>query len=810
MSEAPPPKRPRTDRGVHGLDAGTTISTGASAGVEDEPARTLPRSAVSEIAVLLAEHSALARSLISADEDAVEAALTCCTTLVREHGGRLDAAVDAVTLLADLANCEEISWRDLPQLREQPLAAALVGCDQDSTQRLHTISEMLQFPKRVSLLLLRQLAVFRIRVAAAAGENDTAALVRAEPVLAPLLEQAEDLVMAHVGSLPLYDSSAFWHGFFADPEDVESLDFCRRELAHVVYGAGRLLSGRGLLPDLLTTPLASCARTCSVLAEVAAVTGDTAALAALQHAGYDMAPQRCTNAAACVGHVHVLQLAVTNGWDFWAPACARVAACKSFDVGSRRRVLSFLRQRDPSCAGRALRFLAGAGHVECVQWLLEDGDLSPESKTSALEAAAFGGHIPVMQLLLERGATLSPAAFRASANVATLQWCAERGCSVDETFVKCAVAGSTPFQLEWATSVTDITAFFTAELFEIAASTGEMASVEWLHARGCPWDSRVLGYAARPRPCFSFALRNGLPLGGVDLIDHLVQMPLPALTQAVQALHDGGRGHLLSFAELFHAAKAHCIVEIAEWLVCDQGLPVAAEDCAGWWCSEHRHLGYQAAAEGRLRLLQHLCDAGLYTPGPADMRAGAVHCLGSRSLRLRGWPVDVVRWLHSRGIPAHGPAAASETEFWPRPHHPAIDAPDFMTFHAARSGALELLQELVGECGAPLAEPACAAAAEEGHIEVLRWALSKHCPCGVDTWCAAVRCAGNEWDNYRPLHFLHAMKRPWSEAVWAAAAPYEEVRAWLKVRGCPGSQAASGEGAGVAADACAGAGASLA
>jgi hypothetical protein len=67
-------------------------------------------------------------------------------------------------------------------------------------------------------------------------------------------------------------------------------------------------------------------------------------------------------------------------------------------------------------------------------------------------------------------------------------------------------------------------------------------------------------------------------------------------------------------------------------------------------------------------------------------------------------------------------------------------------------------------------------------MEVLRWASSKHCPCGVDTWCAAVRCAGNKRGNYRPLHLLHAMKRPWSEAVLAAAAPYEEVQTWLQAR----------------------------
>jgi hypothetical protein len=488
MSAPPPPKRPRTDGGVPCIDALTAIATGTSAGVENEPAMTLPRFAVCDIEARLAEHSAVARSLITTDEGAVEAALTCCTTLVREHGVGLGAAVEAI--LADHADCGETSWQDLPQLREQPLAAALVGCDEYATQRLHTFSEMLQFPKRISLLLLRQLAVFRVRVAAAAGDSDTAALVRAEPVLAPLLEQAEAFVKAHftrsVGPcslLPLYRASAFWLGFFADPEDVVSFEFDRRELDHVVYAAGHLLAGRGLLPDLLATPLAGCARELTVLAEIAAVSGDAATILSLHQTGYVIEPHDCTIAAASAGHVLVLQLAISIGWEFSTGACVTAAAQAHLDIGSRRQVLAFLRQKDPSCADWALRSLADAGHLECVRWLLEVDDFSAESKAHAVEAAALEGHIPVMHLLLERGASVTQVALQDSKNVATLQWCAEHGCTVDSAFLRSAVAHGSVFQLEWAASVTDITEFLTANMFAVAARSGEMASVEWLRVR---------------------------------------------------------------------------------------------------------------------------------------------------------------------------------------------------------------------------------------------------------------------------------------------------------------------------------------
>jgi hypothetical protein len=162
-----------------------------------------------------------------------------------------------------------------------------------------------------------------------------------------------------------------------------------------------------------------------------------------------------------------------------------------------------------------------------------------------------------------------------------------------------------------------------------------------------------------------------------------------------------------------------------------------------------------------------------------------------------------VRWLHAHGVPTHGPALSFEV-VGTEPHEPVADAHDFLTFKAAGLGALDLLQVLVEECGAHWTEGTCIAAEGEGHMEVLRWAISKHHPCAADTWCAAVR-RGGERNDYRPLALLHSTKRPWTEVVWAAAARYPEVRAWLKERGCPGSHAApvagagAGAGAGVAA-----------
>jgi len=764
--------------------------------------RTLLRSARGT-AALLAKHSAAAQSLVTDEEDAIDAMLTCCASLLQEHGVELDAAMNAIRILAALAEGEHASWRDLARLREQPLSAALADCDEHLTQQLHTIAEVLQFPKPVSLLLQRQLAVFPIRRDAAGGGSATAALVRAEAVLAPLLEQAGgvadtifDSKACWPSGLTLRETPAFWIGFFGDPEDPESLDTGLRELDHTMYGTGRLLGGRGLLPDLLQAPAPSCAPLASILAAAAAGVGDVATIAALHHAGRELDKDYIAYVAAKTGQVEVIRLALTLYCDLPADECLQAAAEADISSDTRLQILSIFKDFDPELLRLALPDIARCGDVPCVQLLLRLCDCNQEELDDAVVQAAAGGHILMMTALLEHRASLSFKAFQASANVAVLQWCVERGCSVDAAFVKAAAVEGRVFQLKWAASQADVSGLLTAEVFAEVAAGGHVPSMEWLLAQACPWDSTALVKAcsARNWESIALALRHGCPLYDALLRD-LAGLPLAGLKAAVQALHDSGRGEAVNLPELFRGANRADNMEAAEWLVCDLGFPLSTDDCVTW-AGDDRPLGYHAAVHVCLRLLQHLHSKGLHTLCPADMRAVLAFSPGERD-RTRS--IGVVRWLHAQGVPLYGLATDRERKQFLPPIR-AADAADFLTFEAARRGALELLQVLVEECGAHWTESACVAAAEEGHLEVLRWAISKHCPCGVDTWCAAVR-RGGEPDDYRPLALLHSAKRPWTEAVWAAAAPYAEVQAWLKERGCPGSQEAPAAGAGAGAGA---------
>jgi hypothetical protein len=344
------------------------------------------------------------------------------------------------------------------------------------------------------------------------------------------------------------------------------------------------------------------------------------------------------------------------------------------------------------------------------------------------------------------------------------------------------------FQLEWAASVCDVQDFLNAEVFAAAARHGDIGVFEWLRAHGCPWDARALEFAAAAQrwPCVVTALRHGCPIGNVPVPGICARMPLGEMKLAMQALYDGGRGELVTQPALFRAVMEKVNVPAAEWLICDLGEAVTADDCVGWGL-HGCPLRYLTAMQGHPRLLQHMYEKGLYTPGPADVRVALgldwyTNCAGR---------VEVLRWLLARGIRSEGPQLAFESDFRLEPYHPTVDSPEFCTFQAARLNSLELLQLLVEEGDAALGENACVVAAERGGMEVLRWLLGKGCHCGEATWCAAVRCGG-ERNDYRPLALLHSLKRPWSEAVWAAAAPYVEVQAWLMKRGCPGSRGAAG------------------
>lgn len=89
MSAPPLHKRPRVDAGA-----------GAEwAHPDRDGAHRLLRSALGAAGARLAAHSAVGQSLVTVDEDEVDAAMTCFAVLLRDHAIEVHVAVEAARTL---------------------------------------------------------------------------------------------------------------------------------------------------------------------------------------------------------------------------------------------------------------------------------------------------------------------------------------------------------------------------------------------------------------------------------------------------------------------------------------------------------------------------------------------------------------------------------------------------------------------------------------------------------------------------------------------------------------------------------------
>jgi hypothetical protein len=312
--------------------------------------------------------------------------------------------------------------------------------------------------------------------------------------------------------------------------------------------------------------------------------------------------------------------------------------------------------------------------VLCARWLLEECVFEEHALAGAVESAAQTGSVLQLDGRLGSGATLTTAApwpvpcrllnssrFWASWDPATLQWFVDRGFCVDSGFVRAAVHDSMLVQLEWAASVTNVAPFLSCELFceATAPFKGRTECMEGLRARGCPWDFGVVTHAhlCRHEDCLVYALKHGCPVQEAVLRSYLAEMRLSELRPLVQALHDSGRSHLVDAAELFAGADAVSRKARQSGCCATWDFMRAADACNSG--QDGQPLGYRAGS-GCLRLLRRLCEKGLYTPGPADMRAALLH---QHHQSVWAQSRGIVRWLHSQDVATHGPALALEMAF---------------------------------------------------------------------------------------------------------------------------------------------------
>jgi hypothetical protein len=111
---------------------------------------------------------------------------------------------------------------------------------------------------------------------------------------------------------------------------------------------------------------------------------------------------------------------------------------------------------------------------------------------------------------------------------------------------------------------------------------------------------------------------------------------------------------------------------------------------------------------------------------------------------------------------------------------------------AAKKGNLLVLQFLRNELDCPWDACTCAAAAENGHFEVLQWARINGCP-----WNAEVCRHAAHNGQLDVLQWARANDCPWNLQVCAHAAlnGHLEVLQWAHANGCPWDDSTCGNAA---------------
>ncbi|PNH09155.1 Ankyrin repeat domain-containing protein [Tetrabaena socialis] len=174
---------------------------------------------------------------------------------------------------------------------------------------------------------------------------------------------------------------------------------------------------------------------------------------------------------------------VAQGCPLGAEACEAVASRPD-----ALRRLQWLRQRGCPLSSHVTHLLAGAGNVEALQYVLDQGaevagDNEEEEEEEDEEGeekqpcncwlrAAAGGHVAVMELLHARGVPID-----------------------EKATLKAAEGGHLP-ALVWLVERLGPAMALTTDVFAAAAASGRVELLVWLRERGCPWDKMTFATAA--------------------------------------------------------------------------------------------------------------------------------------------------------------------------------------------------------------------------------------------------------------------------------------------------------------------------
>jgi hypothetical protein len=273
--------------------------------------------------------------------------------------------------------------------------------------------------------------------------------------------------------------------------------------------------------------------------------------------------------ASALIHAELLGLPVSDVVFEGAAESGCLAKVDSLHLHTQRRQLP---ERISSHAAKS-------GSIELISWLIEQG-CTLDSDTCYWAAAS--GHLPLLQFLYKHDCsglsrTCDAAALRG--DLAMLQWLRNQGCPwAPAEIAESAAASGSIALMTWLRSQSEIT--FSESTMQRAAARGQLSMCQFLHAAGCPWDSRACCQAARQQqlhvlrwlcehecPCDAASVCTAAAKSGsLDTMAYLQQQQLMESSSVLTAM--------------LNAAGAYDQLAAAKWLL-RQGAEWP-DTCAEW------------------------------------------------------------------------------------------------------------------------------------------------------------------------------------------------------------------------------------
>ena len=324
-----------------------------------------------------------------------------------------------------------------------------------------------------------------------------------------------------------------------------------------------------------------------------------------------------------------------------------------------------------------------------------------------------------------------------------------------------------------------------------------VSTLEYLHARGCPWRSMTLDVAAAA--------------GRLSLVQYLVEHGCPQGPDVMGAAASGGCINAMASDRL---KLVQHILEKSPQSPDTPGTPGRHLEVVQYlhaqghpWNSKTLR---SAATAGHLALVQYLVEHEC--PWPTDLVAAAAAATSDSLWTLdqeadaaagrRRGSHEVVRyllhevvrrihlgldlWYLDSGAPAYYAAIGGHLEALQALHAVGWVKPGQYTLEAAAARGQHLVVQYLHEhtdVEDPQESRAIASAAECGHLETVRYLHEN----GY-AWCSYTCRAAAKGGNLEVAKYIHAHGCPWDSIgaqMAASEAGHVEMLHWLRTDGCP-------------------------